>query len=85
MWRTLGCTVPPASRHLEELWIKNVTITTGLVDTHSIPTLLDLVTRGRLDAGAFITHRFAMDQFMDAYEVFSAAIETGALKVVVTR
>ncbi|WP_198655068.1 zinc-binding dehydrogenase [Streptomyces geranii] len=27
----------PATLHLEDLWIKNVTIPTGLVDTHSTP------------------------------------------------
>lgn len=59
-------------------------ITTGLVDTYSTPTLLDLVSRGRIDAGAFITHRFAMTDFLEAYDVFSRAGETGALKVVVT-
>lgn len=74
-----------ADLHLEDLWIKNVTITTGLVDTYSTPTLLDLVSRGRLNAGAFITHRFPMAKFMDAYDVFSRAGETGALKVVLTQ
>lgn len=75
----------PATLHLEDLWIRNVTITTGLVDTYSTPTLLDLVTTGRVDAGAFVTHRFAMDDFMEAYDVFARAGETGALKVVLTR
>jgi len=34
-----------ATLHLESLWIKDVTITTGLVDTSSTPRLLDLVRR----------------------------------------
>lgn len=74
-----------ASLHLEELWIKNVTITTGLVDTYSTPTLLRLVSSGQLPAGQFVTHRFTLDQFMEAYDVFSNAAVTGALKVVLTR
>lgn len=75
----------PATLHLENLWIRDVTITTGLVDTHSIPTLLRLIEGGRIDPSAFITHRFTMDRFMDAYDVFSDAANTGALKVVVSR
>jgi alcohol dehydrogenase len=75
----------PAALHLEELWSKDVTITTGLVDTFSTPTLLKLVTSRQMDAGRFVTHHFTMDQFMEAYDVFARAGDTGALKVVVTR
>ena len=75
----------PATLHLEELWIRNVTVTTGLVDTYSTPTLLKLVASQQLDAGRFITHHFGFDQFMEAYDVFSQAGETGALKVIISR
>ena len=75
----------PATLHLEELWIKNVTITTGLVDTYSTPVLLRLLTSGQVDAGRFVTHRFALGEFMQAYDVFANAADTGALKVVLTR
>ena len=74
-----------ATLHLEELWIKDITITTGLVDTYSTPTLLKLVAGGQVDAGKFVTHHFELDQFMEAYDVFSRAADTGALKVVVSR
>ncbi|MET8764977.1 zinc-dependent alcohol dehydrogenase family protein [Lentzea sp. NPDC004782] len=75
----------PATLHLEELWIRNVTITTGLVDTSSTPTLLRMVAAGRIDGERFITHRFALDEMEQAYEVFENAGDTGALKVVLTR
>ena len=75
----------PAVLHLEDLWIKDVTITTGLVDTYSTPTLLKLVASHQIDLARFVTHRFAMDDFMEAYDVFSAAADTHALKVVLTR
>jgi alcohol dehydrogenase len=75
----------PVSLHLEDLWIKDVTITTGLVDTFSTPMLLKLISGRQLDVGKFVTHRFALDDFMEAYDVFSGAAETGALKVVLTR
>jgi alcohol dehydrogenase len=71
--------------HLEDLWIKNVTITTGLVDTYATPTLLKLLTGNQVDAGRFVTHHFALDQFVDAYDVFARAADTGALKVVLSR
>ena len=46
----IGVHGTPAALHLESLWIKNVTITTGLVDTYSTPTLLRLVTSKQLDS-----------------------------------
>jgi alcohol dehydrogenase len=81
----IGVHGEPATLHLEELWIKNVTITTGLVDTFSTPTLLNLVATGQVDSARFITHHFSLTQFMEAYDVFARAGETGALKVVLAR
>ncbi|MEV6715416.1 zinc-dependent alcohol dehydrogenase family protein [Lentzea sp. NPDC051208] len=75
----------PAMLHLESLWIRNVTITTGLVDTSSTPTLLRMVAAGRIDGERFITHRFALEEMEQAYEVFENAGDTGALKVVLNR
>jgi alcohol dehydrogenase len=75
----------PATLHLEDLWTRNVTITTGLVDTWSTPTLLKLVRTGQLEPQKFVTHRFGLPDIMDAYDVFSRAGETGALKVVVQK
>ena len=68
--------------HLEKLWIRDVTITTGLVDTFSIPQLLRLIVSGRLDPSLFATHRFALDDTMAAYDTFADAANSGALKVV---
>jgi alcohol dehydrogenase len=73
-----------AALHLEDLWSRNVTITTGLVDTWSTPTLLKLVVSGQLDARRFVTHRFALADVMTAYDTFSRAADTGALKIVLT-
>jgi alcohol dehydrogenase len=81
----IGVHGEPATLHLEELWIKDITITTGLVDTYSTPTLLKLITAQQVDAGRFITHHFALDEFVEAYDVFGRAADTGALKVVLTR
>jgi alcohol dehydrogenase len=75
----------PAVLHLEDIWIRNLTITTGLVDTSSTPTLLRLVASGQLDTARLVTHRFALDDFEHAYEVFANAADTAALKVVLHR
>ena len=72
----------PATLHLERLWIRDVLITTGLVDTSTTPKLLRLIAEGRLDPTAFATHRFELDEAMEAYDVFADAAATNALKVV---
>jgi alcohol dehydrogenase len=75
----------PATLHLEDQWIRDITITTGLVDAYSTPTLLRLLTSRQVDAGRFVTHHFALDDFTEAYDVFARAADTGALKVVLSR
>ena len=72
-----------ADLHLERLWSLNVTITTRLVDTVSIPMLLKTVQSGRIDAKRLITHRFKLDQMAKAYATFAAAADTHSLKVIV--
>jgi len=74
-----------ASLHLEDLWAKNVTITTGLVDTSSTPTLLTMLANGQLSTRDFITHHFTLPEMLEAYRVFGDAAATGALKVALVR
>jgi alcohol dehydrogenase len=81
----IGVHGQPATLHLEDLWIRNVRITTGLVDTYSTPTLLRLAQGHQVEPDRFVTHHFTLDQFEEAYDTFARAGETGALKVVLTR
>ena len=81
----IGVHGKPAMLHLEDQWARDITITTGLVDASSTPTLMRLVATGQLDAGRFVTHRFGLDDFEQAYDVFGDAATNGALKVVLTR
>jgi alcohol dehydrogenase len=74
----------PASLHLESLWIKGVTITTGLVDTFSTPTLLKSVAAGQIDPTRFTTHRYPLQEALEAYDTFARPGETNALKVMLT-
>ena len=75
----------PTTLHLEDLWIKNVTITTGLVDGTTVPMLLQLVRSGKIAADLFGTHDFALHDMMAAYDTFAEAGKHNALKVVIRR
>lgn len=81
----IGVHGAPATLHLESLWIRDITITTGLVDTYSTPTLLRLVAARQIEAARFVTHRFPLGEILQAYDVFANAADTGAIKVVMAR
>lgn len=81
----IGVHGKPATLHLESLWTRDVTVTTGLVDTYSTPTLLRLLASRQIDAGRFATHHFALDEMIEAYDVYGRAAATGAVKVVLSR
>ncbi|GIE29733.1 alcohol dehydrogenase [Actinoplanes italicus] len=81
----IGVHGKPATLHLEDLWIRNLTITTGLVDTHSTPRLLAMLAAGQIDVTQLVTHRFALEEIEEAYDVFARPGQTGALKVLLTR
>lgn len=70
--------------HLENLWDRNITVTTALVDTFSIPNLLQLIENKQLQPENLITHHFALKDALHAYEVFGKAAAQKALKVIIT-
>lgn len=70
--------------HLESLWSRNITITAGLVDTVSTPMLFKTVQSHKLDPKKLITHRFKLDEIMEAYDTFEHAANEKALKVILT-
>jgi alcohol dehydrogenase len=72
-----------ADLHLERLWSHNITITTRLVDTVTTPMLLKTVQAGKIDPKRLITHRFRLDEILQAYDTFSRAADTRALKVLI--
>jgi len=73
-----------ASLHLETLWSKNITITTRLVDTSSTPMLFKTVQSKKLDPQKLITHRFKLDDIIEAYDTFGNAAKEKALKIILT-
>jgi alcohol dehydrogenase len=70
--------------HLEFLWSQNISITTRLVDTVTTPMLLKTIRSKKIDPTRLITHRFGLDQILEAYDTFERAVETHALKVIIT-
>lgn len=69
--------------HLERLWSANITITTRLVDTVTTPMLLKAVAAGKVHPKALVTHEFAHGEMLEAYDAFSRASETHAIKVAI--
>ena len=80
----IGVHGAPVELPMHEMWIQNVTLTMGLVDTVSIPTLLKMVASGRIPAEKMGTHTFTFDQMDEAYDVFANAASNLALKVIIT-
>jgi alcohol dehydrogenase len=80
----IGVHGTPVEIPMQDMWIRNVTLTMGLVDTVSIPTLLKMVASGRIPAEKMGTHSFTFDQIDQAYDVFANAAANQALKVVIT-
>lgn len=68
--------------HLEKLWDKNITLTTALVDTYTIPTLLKILASGKINPSQLITHHFNLNEILKAYEVFGDSAGQHSLKVI---
>lgn len=68
---------------LQDLWIRNVTITTGLVSTNSTPMLLKTLASGKIKVEELITHNFKFENMLDAYETFQNASKEKAMKVII--
>lgn len=74
----------PVELRMEKLWDRNISITTRLVDTVTTSLLLKIVHSGKLQPRKLVTHRFAMNDIVKAYDTFGNAAKQGALKVVLT-
>ena len=72
----------PVEFELDKLWIRNITVRTGLVDTSTIPILMRMLQSGKLNAKQMVTHRFQLQEAMKAYDTFQNAAQEKAIKVV---
>jgi len=73
----------PVELRLQDLWIHNITISMGLVNTNTTPMLLRLIAEGRLDVDKFVSHHFKLDDMLAANDTYGRAAETKALKVII--
>jgi len=69
---------------LQDLWIKNITLRTGLVNTNTIPVLMRVVESGGVKPADLVTHRFKLDDIEKAYDIFSEAAKEQAIKMLLT-
>lgn len=74
----------PVELHIEELWIKNINISMGLVSTNTTPMLLKTLNSGKVDPARLVTHRLKLDEIMEAYEIFGNAAREKAMKIILT-
>jgi alcohol dehydrogenase len=79
----IGVFSEPMEVRMNEIWIKNLYISTGLVPTNHIPEIIDLIQRGKLDMKFLITHRKPLNDILEGYEVFGEK-KDNCLKWIVT-
>lgn len=79
----IGMHGAPVTLHLEELWQKNITISTGQVNTSSTAWLLDVLTPEHMAAlSRIITDKCDLGDIRAVYETASTAVQSGALRTV---
>lgn len=79
----IGVHGKPVELQIQDLWIQNITITMGLVNTNTTPMLLKTVSSGKLEPSKLITHHFKLSEILKAYEVFGNAAKEKAMKVII--
>jgi alcohol dehydrogenase len=79
----IGVHGKPVQLRMQDLWIHNITISMGLVNTNTLPMLLRLVAEGKLKVDKFVSHHFKLNDMLAAYDTFGRAAETKALKVII--
>jgi len=80
----IGVHEEPATLHIEKLWAKQITITTGIPSALTVPALMRAISAGTLDPTTLISHRIPLSETVEGYEIFKNAAVTNALKVVMT-
>lgn len=80
----IGVHGKPVQLNLDKLWSHNITLTTRLVDTVTTPMLLKTVLSGKVQPKQLITHHFALNDVLQAYDTFGNAMKERALKVIIT-
>lgn len=69
---------------IEKLWMRNIVISMGLVNTNTISRLLKIIQSGKIKIDQLITHRFTFNEIIKAYDIFENAAKEQALKVILS-
>src|SRR5450432_2605162 len=69
----IGVHGKPVQLNLDKLWSHNITLTTRLVDTVTIPMMMKTVAAGKVQPRQLITHRFTLRDILKAYDTFGHA------------
>lgn len=79
----LGVHGKPVEFDLQDLWIKNISLSTGLVNANTTEMLLNVLKSGKIDATQLVTHHFKLSEVEKAYDVFKNAEANKSLKVII--
>jgi alcohol dehydrogenase len=66
----IGVFEHPVSLPMNELWIKNIYISMGLVDMNNMDQLLNLIAKGKINMKFLQTHVKPLNDIMEGYDVF---------------
>jgi L-iditol 2-dehydrogenase len=78
----IGIPLEPAPIPLRRLVLDEIDVVGVRAAAGEMPEAIALVAAGRIPLKELITHRFALEDFADAYRVFTERVD-GALKVIV--
>ncbi|MGI6406760.1 MAG: alcohol dehydrogenase [Syntrophaceticus sp.] len=79
----LGVYEQPQELKMNELWIKNINISMGLVNANRIPELIRLIQLGKIDTKFLYTHRKPLNDILEGYDIFGGK-KDNVLKWIVT-
>jgi alcohol dehydrogenase len=69
---------------LQDMWIRDITISMGLVNTNTTSMLLKTVESGKLEPKKLISHRFKLNEIEKAYTVFENAAKEKSFKMILS-
>lgn len=72
----------PQTIPLPDMYGKNLVFKTGGVDASHCGEIMELISKGRIDASCLITHRFDFEDVMAAYDLFERRSD-GVMKVAI--
>ena len=66
----IGVFEGPLELAMNKLWIKNITISMGLVNANRIPELIGLIKEGRINMKPLQTHHAPLNDILKGYDIF---------------